>query len=314
MALTKLTSSVNIIQTLPDTPNAGVGGLTATQLKQKFDESANIIKTYVNNTLTTELDTSLSAKAPILNPSFLGTVTLPTTNVNSSLYVANDDNLFGKTSTGGHINIGTVQQNDILQYGDINATIMWLLANNYISLRSPNSPSYQKIDGSGNTVGAGRTIFHQGNSCNHAVVFSTGTDYLTKNSYNTLFNLPTTTDINGQFPVNSFDANTGLYTIPRAGMYDFDISLKIDTAPPKKGYVRFALYILKQDGTSVTSDMEDQFYDPTAYGTPFISGQFMYRLSAGDKVAVKIKPLTDDLTVSNGTKLYLYGLGDTIQE
>lgn len=42
--------NVNIIQALDDLPNA-VGGLTADQLKAKFDEAANLIKTYINTVL-----------------------------------------------------------------------------------------------------------------------------------------------------------------------------------------------------------------------------------------------------------------------
>ena len=55
MALTKLTENLNIIQSLADKPTE-----TATQLKQKFDEAANDIKTYINGTLTDEVDTLVS--------------------------------------------------------------------------------------------------------------------------------------------------------------------------------------------------------------------------------------------------------------
>lgn len=56
MALTQLTDNLNIHQSLPDQP-----ALTATELKQKFDEAANKIKTYINETLTTEIDTLIAA-------------------------------------------------------------------------------------------------------------------------------------------------------------------------------------------------------------------------------------------------------------
>lgn len=56
MALTKLTTNLNIIQSLADKPTE-----TATQLKQKFDEAANAIKTYLNETLTDELDTIVTS-------------------------------------------------------------------------------------------------------------------------------------------------------------------------------------------------------------------------------------------------------------
>ena len=43
-------SDLDIIQKLDDEPN-DVGGLTAAELKAKFDEAGNIIKDYINNTL-----------------------------------------------------------------------------------------------------------------------------------------------------------------------------------------------------------------------------------------------------------------------
>lgn len=55
MALTKFTDNVEIIQALSNTPNA-TEGLTADQLKAKFDDAANKIKTYLNDTLTEEID------------------------------------------------------------------------------------------------------------------------------------------------------------------------------------------------------------------------------------------------------------------
>lgn len=45
-----LDGDLNIIQKLDDEPN-DVGGLSSAQLKAKFDESGNIIKTYINETL-----------------------------------------------------------------------------------------------------------------------------------------------------------------------------------------------------------------------------------------------------------------------
>lgn len=55
MALTKLTTNLNNIQALHDKPNTA-DGLTADQLKEKFDKAGNDIKTYINSTLTEELD------------------------------------------------------------------------------------------------------------------------------------------------------------------------------------------------------------------------------------------------------------------
>ena len=54
MALTSLTDNLNIVSALDDEPN-DVGGLSATELKAKFDVAANLIKTYLNGTLLPEL-------------------------------------------------------------------------------------------------------------------------------------------------------------------------------------------------------------------------------------------------------------------
>ena len=45
-----LNGDLNIIQKLDDEPN-DVGGLTSAELKAKFDEAGNVIKTYINDTL-----------------------------------------------------------------------------------------------------------------------------------------------------------------------------------------------------------------------------------------------------------------------
>lgn len=58
MALTKLTTNLNNIQSLHDRPNSA-DGLTSDQLKAKFDQAGNDIKAYINNTLTAELDNAL---------------------------------------------------------------------------------------------------------------------------------------------------------------------------------------------------------------------------------------------------------------
>ena len=47
MSIPQLTTDLNIIQTLDDEPN-DVTGLTSSQLKAKYDEAVNIIKTYLN--------------------------------------------------------------------------------------------------------------------------------------------------------------------------------------------------------------------------------------------------------------------------
>ena len=55
MSFTQLTSDLNIIAALSDTPNE-TDGLTAAQLKAKFDEAANTIKTYLNSVHLAELE------------------------------------------------------------------------------------------------------------------------------------------------------------------------------------------------------------------------------------------------------------------
>lgn len=54
MAFTQLSDDLNIIQALDDEPN-DVGGLSAQELKAKFDEAGNTIKTYLNDTFLAEL-------------------------------------------------------------------------------------------------------------------------------------------------------------------------------------------------------------------------------------------------------------------
>jgi len=50
LVLSLLESDLNVIQKLDDEPN-DVGGLTAAELKAKFDEAGNVIKKYINETL-----------------------------------------------------------------------------------------------------------------------------------------------------------------------------------------------------------------------------------------------------------------------
>ena len=61
MAFTKFTKDMAIIAKLDDEPN-DVGGLTAAQLKDKFDEGGKALQTYINETLTAEIDAKLATK------------------------------------------------------------------------------------------------------------------------------------------------------------------------------------------------------------------------------------------------------------
>lgn len=60
MALTKFTANVNNIQALSDRPNE-IDGLTSAELKERFDRAGADIKDYLNDTLTTEVDTALAS-------------------------------------------------------------------------------------------------------------------------------------------------------------------------------------------------------------------------------------------------------------
>lgn len=59
MALSKFNVDVNNIQSLSDRPNT-IDGLSAQELKALYDKAGSDIKTYINTTLTTELDTALA--------------------------------------------------------------------------------------------------------------------------------------------------------------------------------------------------------------------------------------------------------------
>jgi len=61
MALTKFEKDMRIIANLDDEPN-DVGGLTAGELKEKFDEGGEAVKAYLNDTLLPEAQTQFAAR------------------------------------------------------------------------------------------------------------------------------------------------------------------------------------------------------------------------------------------------------------
>lgn len=63
MALARFEKDMAIISTLDDEPN-DVGGLTAAELKAKFDEGGQAIKQFLNETLTPQID---SEKLAVMN-------------------------------------------------------------------------------------------------------------------------------------------------------------------------------------------------------------------------------------------------------
>lgn len=70
MAIEKLTKDMNIIASLDDEPN-DVGGLTAAELKAKFDEGGNAVKDYLNEKLIPALET-LGVEQAVLAPEGAG--------------------------------------------------------------------------------------------------------------------------------------------------------------------------------------------------------------------------------------------------
>lgn len=61
MALSSFTKDMAIIAALDDEPN-DVGGLSAQQLKEKFDEGGQAVKTFLNGTLIPEITQQLATK------------------------------------------------------------------------------------------------------------------------------------------------------------------------------------------------------------------------------------------------------------
>lgn len=61
MALARFEKDMAIISTLDDEPN-DVGGLTAAELKAKFDEGGQAIKQFLNETLTPQIDSEKAGR------------------------------------------------------------------------------------------------------------------------------------------------------------------------------------------------------------------------------------------------------------
>lgn len=68
MSLTKFTGNTNAISELPDTPT-----LTSEELKAKFDEAGANIKKYINETLTEEIEQSISNEKTTLQKTISNT-------------------------------------------------------------------------------------------------------------------------------------------------------------------------------------------------------------------------------------------------
>lgn len=64
MALSQFSKDMNIIAALDDEPN-DVGGLSAGELKAKFDEGGLALKEYINGTLLVQISAQLATKAEL---------------------------------------------------------------------------------------------------------------------------------------------------------------------------------------------------------------------------------------------------------
>lgn len=78
-SFTNLTTDLDVIQKLDDLPNA-VGGLSAADLKAKFDEAANAVKDYINTVLLAQLQAETSGQAGANRIGISGIVGLTGTN------------------------------------------------------------------------------------------------------------------------------------------------------------------------------------------------------------------------------------------
>lgn len=74
-----LTTDLDVIQKLDDLPNA-VGGLSAADLKAKFDEAANAVKDYINTVLLAQLQAETPGQAGANRIGISGIVGLTGTN------------------------------------------------------------------------------------------------------------------------------------------------------------------------------------------------------------------------------------------
>lgn len=143
MALSKLTDDLNVVQGLPDSPNAGVGGLTSTQLKVKFDTAGNAIKTYLNNTLTTETDTQLALKAPLASPTFTGTPTVTQVQWDNA---------------GGTVGVGKVAWNAT------EGTLEFGLVGGNVTTKIGQDQTFRALNNTGSTLSKGQAVYITGAS------------------------------------------------------------------------------------------------------------------------------------------------------
>jgi len=101
MALTKFEENMDIIAALDDEPN-DVGGLSAAELKAKFDEGGKALQDYINNTLLPALDNAgveRTVLLPLLNAGFK----YMRLNSDGALEVSTDGTAWQATASSGHL-------------------------------------------------------------------------------------------------------------------------------------------------------------------------------------------------------------------
>lgn len=308
--VSKLQTDVSTVKTDLDTAEGNIGSLQTDMTAAKADVST--LKTDMTtaksdiSTLQTDtgtLQTDVSRLKDLTRFTAVGINALAT---KGSLYIKNDDNLFGYLSDGNFTNLATVEYNNIAKLGDTYINT-WLVGKDYVSIKAPSVSLVEQVNYDGSNISPARTMYHQGNFCNHAMfVSTTGSLTLPADVYTKL----TVMDcIVSSFPQGK--AAGVSYTVPRAGIYTFNITIKVSAAlKATSGYVRFALNI-DSDGTVSDVNLQDVQYS-NAYGTPFLSANFIYKCNARDIITPEVKPLTEDVTIGAGTKCNIYFLGDSI--
>ncbi|AYJ75183.1 putative minor capsid protein 1 [Bacillus phage BSP36] len=296
---TDMTTAKSDISTLKS--DVGTAKSDVSTLKSDMTTAKSNISTLQTDTGT--LQTDVSGLKDLTRFTAVGTNALAT---KGSLYVKNDDNLFGYLSDGNFTNLATVEQNNIAKLGDTYVST-WLVGKDYVSIKAPSVSVVEQVNSDGSNISPARTMYHQGNFCNHAMFASTtGSLTLPANVYTKLTVMDS---IVSSFPQGK--AAGVSYTVPRAGIYTFNITIKVSAAlTATSGYVRFALN-MDRGGTVSDVDLQDVQYS-NAYGTPFLSANFIYKCNAGDIITPEVKPLTEDVTIGAGTKCNIYFLGDSI--
>lgn len=222
----------------------------------------------------------------------------------SSLYLLNDNNLFGYLKNGDFANLATMEQNDIAKYGDSVLPALWLVSQ-AISFRSANGLKVvRQFAADGTATGPIRDIYDVENFSNQAVMQSSaGTLSAPKDSKTNFMGILSTLT---QFPAGSVTEGTsGYYTIPRTGLYRCDISTKVTTALTLvDSWIRLGV---KRDrgGVVTNSDINDERCG-TSYATPFVTMSMALPFNAGDKVSPYITPLSEAVTIGSGSKFHIH--------